>query len=130
MVVVIITAQWRQVMQSESLTRHKDVINWVNEVAQLTKPDKILWIDGSEAEREELEKEAFQSGELLQLNQEKLPGCVYHRTALNDVARTENLTFICTSKREDAGPTNNWRDTSHTKRIFGTIDRTRIGGIT
>ena len=95
-------------MQSESLTRHKDVINWVNEVAQLTKPDKILWIDGSEAEREELEKEAFQSGELLQLNQEKLPGCVYHRTALNDVARTENLTFICTSKREDAGPTNNW----------------------
>ncbi len=117
-------------MQSESLTRHKDVINWVNEVAQLTKPDKILWIDGSEAEREELEKEAFQSGELLQLNQEKLPGCVYHRTALNDVARTENLTFICTSKREDAGPTNNWMSPADAYARLSDIFRDSMRGRT
>lgn len=117
-------------MQSESLTRHKDVINWVNEVAQLTKPDKILWIDGSEAEREELEKEAFQSGELIQLNQEKLPGCVYHRTALNDVARTENLTFICTSKREDAGPTNNWMSPADAYARLSDIFRDSMRGRT
>lgn len=117
-------------MQSESLTRHKDVINWVNEVAQLTKPDKILWIDGSEAEREELEKEAFQSGELLQLNQEKLPGCVYHRTALNDVARTENLTFICTSKKEDAGPTNNWMSPADAYARLSDIFRDSMRGRT
>lgn len=117
-------------MQSESLTRHKEVITWVNEVAQLTKPDKILWIDGSEAEREELEKEAFQSGELIQLNQEKLPGCVYHRTALNDVARTENLTFICTSKREDAGPTNNWMSPADAYARLSDIFRDSMRGRT
>ena len=117
-------------MQSESLTRHKDVINWVNEVALLTKPDKILWIDGSEAEREELEKEAFQSGELIQLNQEKLPGCVYHRTALNDVARTENLTFICTSKKEDAGPTNNWMSPADAYARLSDIFRDSMRGRT
>ena len=64
--------------------------------------------DGSEEERERLTKEAFSTGELIPLDQEKLPGCVYHRTAINDVARTENLTFICTHLKGDAGPTNNW----------------------
>jgi phosphoenolpyruvate carboxykinase (GTP) len=87
---------------------NRAVNEWVKEMAGLTKPDSVVWIDGSEEERERLTREAVGSGELLMLNQEELPGCVYHRTAENDVARVEHLTFICTSKEEDAGPTNNW----------------------
>ncbi|MDR0817659.1 MAG: phosphoenolpyruvate carboxykinase (GTP) [Clostridiales Family XIII bacterium] len=87
---------------------NKAVEAWVNEIAELTKPDNIVWIDGSEEEKERLTKEAADSGEIRILNQDLLPGCIYHRTAENDVARVEHLTFICTSKEEDAGPTNNW----------------------
>ena len=95
-------------MQKQPLTKHKGVLAWVEEIAKMTKPDSVLWIDGSEKEKADLTTEAMRTGELIELNQEKLPGCVYHRTAQNDVARTENLTFICTTKKEDAGPTNNW----------------------
>jgi phosphoenolpyruvate carboxykinase (GTP) len=84
------------------------VQNWIDEMAKLTKPDRVIWVDGTEEERKKLTAEALSTGELFELNQEKLPGCVYHRTAVNDVARVEHLTFICTSKKEDAGPTNNW----------------------
>jgi phosphoenolpyruvate carboxykinase (GTP) len=87
---------------------HAMLENWVKECAALCQPDSVVWCDGSEEERMRLEKEAFATGELIQLNQEKLPGCVYHRTASNDVARTEHLTYICTSRKEDAGPNNNW----------------------
>jgi phosphoenolpyruvate carboxykinase (GTP) len=87
---------------------NKAVNEWVGEMAKLTKPDRVVWIDGSDDERERLTKEACETGEMLLLNQEKLPGCLYHRTVQNDVARVEQLTFICTSKKEDAGPTNNW----------------------
>ncbi|MDK2799036.1 MAG: phosphoenolpyruvate carboxykinase [Clostridiales bacterium] len=89
---------------------NKSVQLWVEEMAKLTKPDNIVWIDGSEEEKERLTKEALRTGELLELNQEKLPGCYYHRTAISDVARVEHLTFICTRNKEDAGPTNNWMD--------------------
>ena len=89
---------------------NQTVNKWVEEMASLTKPDQIVWIDGSEAERKNLEQQAFATGELIELDQEALPGCVYHRTAENDVARVENRTFICTSKKEDAGPTNNWME--------------------
>ncbi|MEN6450517.1 MAG: phosphoenolpyruvate carboxykinase (GTP), partial [Thermoguttaceae bacterium] len=77
-------------------------------MARLCGPDQVVWIEGSEQEKERLTREAVASGELIELNQQKLPGCVYHRTAVNDVARTEELTFICTRRKEDAGPTNNW----------------------
>lgn len=77
-------------------------------MAGLCKPDKIVWIDGSETEKQRLTDQALSTGELHLLDQEKLPGCVLHRTAENDVARTEHLTFICTREEEDAGPTNNW----------------------
>lgn len=87
---------------------NKTVRQWVEEMAKLTKPDNIVWIDGSEKEKEELTKQALSTGELYELNQKELPGCYLHRTATNDVARVEHLTFICTSKKEDAGPTNNW----------------------
>lgn len=82
--------------------------SWLLEVATLTTPSKIHICDGSEEEKAELTKQALETGELIELNQEKLPGCYLHRTNPNDVARVENLTFICTEKEEDAGPTNNW----------------------
>lgn len=87
---------------------NKAVTQWVEEMARLTKPDKIDWLDGSEEERVRLTEEAVRTGELKYLNQEKYPGCLFHRTAKNDVARVEHLTFICSRKKEDAGPTNNW----------------------
>ncbi len=84
------------------------VKEWINECVELTKPDKVVYIDGSEAIYEELAKQAVASGELIKLNEEKQPGCYLHRTNINDVARVESKTFICTSKKEDAGNTNNW----------------------
>jgi phosphoenolpyruvate carboxykinase (GTP) len=99
------------------------VLNWIDEMAKMTKPDRIVWVDGSEEERQRLTAEAISTGELLELNQEKLPGCVYHRTAENDVARVEHLTFICTKKKEDAGPTNNWMDPEEAyKKLAGLFD--------
>lgn len=100
---------------------NKAVKNWVEEVAKLTKPDNIVWIDGSVEEKERLTKQALSTGELYELNQEKLPGCVLHRTAVNDVARVEHLTFICTSKKEDAGPTNNWMAPAEAYEKLGKI---------
>jgi phosphoenolpyruvate carboxykinase (GTP) len=90
------------------MTKNKKLKDWVSKMAKLCQPEEIVWIDGTDAQRAVLEKEALESGELIQLNQEKLPGCYLHRTAIDDVARTEHLTFICTKKKRDAGPTNNW----------------------
>ena len=87
---------------------NKYVEKFVNESAALTKPDKIVWIDGSKEQIEALRKEACSTGEMIKLNQELLPDCYLHRTAVNDVARVEGRTFICTEKKETAGPTNNW----------------------
>ena len=81
---------------------------WVKEVAAMCQPDDIFWCDGSEAEKEKLTRVAVECGDLMPLNQQALPGCYLHRSALNDVARTENLTFVCTDEQEDAGPNNNW----------------------
>jgi phosphoenolpyruvate carboxykinase (GTP) len=89
-------------------TRNKTVLAWVEECARLLSPDRIHWIDGSDAERRALIAECLRDGELEELNQERLPGCYFHRSALNDVARTEQLTFICTPTQDEAGPTNNW----------------------
>ena len=92
------------------LTNNKNVLNWVDEMVALCKPDKVLWIDGSEEQLNALRDEAIATGEMIKLNEEKLPGCLYHRTRPNDVARVEDRTFICSKKKEDAGPTNNWMD--------------------
>ena len=89
-------------------THNKKLRDWVEKQARLCQPDDIVLINGSASQKEALEIEAMASGELIQLNQEKLPGCFLHRTAPDDVARTEHLTFICTKKKHDAGPTNNW----------------------
>ena len=89
-------------------TTSKKVKDWVSKMVKLCQPDDIVWIDGSDEQRKQLELEAMSSDEIIQLNREKLPGCFLHRTAIDDVARTEHLTFICTKNKNDAGPTNNW----------------------
>ncbi len=92
------------------MTNNKKVLTWLEEMKALCKPDNVVWIDGSEEQIEALRAEAVSTGELIKLNQEKLPGCYYHRTAVNDVARVEDRTFICTPTKEEAGPINNWVD--------------------
>ena len=90
------------------MTNNTAVKTWMDEMVAMCQPDKIVWIDGSEEQLEALRAEAVSTGEMIKLNQEKLPGCYYHRTAVNDVARVEDRTFICTPTKEEAGPTNNW----------------------
>ena len=92
------------------ITNNKSVNAWIEEMKNLTNPDSVVLIDGSEELNERLRAEALKSGELIQLNQDKLPGCYLHRTAVNDVARVEDRTFICAKTKEAAGPTNNWMD--------------------
>lgn len=101
--------------------KNEAVQEWVEEMARLTKPDEICWLDGSEEERRLLTEKGIQTGELIRLDQEKLPGCVLHRTAVNDVARVEHLTFICTPTREEAGPTNNWMAPAEAYKKLGKI---------
>ncbi len=98
-----------------SLTKNPNVNQWVDEMIALCKPDKVVWIDGSKEQLDQLIEEvtALPDGhpdKLYKLNEEKYPGCLYHRTRPNDVARVEDRTFICSRKQEDAGPTNNWMD--------------------
>ena len=92
------------------MTKNPNVLKWVDEMIALTKPEKVVWIDGSEKQLDELRAEAISTGEMIKLNQDKLPGCLYHRTQPNDVARVEDRTFICSKNKEDAGPTNYWCD--------------------
>ena len=99
-------------------TNNQHVIHWVERCAELCRPERIVWIDGSEQQLAELRREAFITGELIKLNEEKLPGCVYHRSAVNDVARVESRTFICCEREEDAGPTNNWMAPADMKHLL------------
>ena len=89
-------------------TENKALLAWIDEMAALTAPDKIVWVTEGEAQIEALKEEAVTSGLMERLNEETLPGCLLHRTKPNDVARVEARTFICTTKKEMAGPTNNW----------------------
>jgi phosphoenolpyruvate carboxykinase (GTP) len=97
-------------------TKSRALADWVAECALLTKPDHIVWCDGSEEERDRLTTQAVADGVLIPLNQEKRPNCYLHRSNPNDVARTEQLTFICTPTKQEAGPTNNWADPAETYR--------------
>ncbi|MBR5880080.1 MAG: phosphoenolpyruvate carboxykinase, partial [Clostridia bacterium] len=90
------------------MTNNKFVLDWINEMAEMTRPDSIVWIDGSEEQAEALRAQACATGEIIKLNQDLLPGCYLHRTAINDVARVEARTFICTPTKEQAGNINNW----------------------
>jgi phosphoenolpyruvate carboxykinase (GTP) len=95
-------------MTEKGALTHSGIRKWVDEVAAMTRPDRILICDGSEAERDALIAESVATGELIALNQQKMPGCYLHRSATHDVARTEHLTFVCTAEKDDAGPNNNW----------------------
>ncbi len=112
------------------MTQNKSVLSWIDEMKALVKPDKVVWIDGSNSQRDALRKEACESGELIELNQEKLPGCYLHRTAENDVARVEDRTLICSRKQEDAGPTNNWKDPKEAYEMLYDIARDSYKGRT
>ena len=96
--------------ENKALTDSKLILDWIEEMAEMVNPDKIVWIDGSEEQTESLKAEACSTGELEKLNEELLPNCYLHRTAINDVARVEGRTFICTRTKEDAGNINNWMD--------------------
>ena len=112
------------------MTQNKSILTWLDEKIELVKPDNIVWIDGSEAQIEELRKIACESGELTKLNEELLPDCYLHRTAVNDVARVEGRTFICTPTKEEAGPTNNWMEPSEAYEMLYEIARDSYKGRT
>ena len=105
------------------LTKNPNVIKWVDEMVALTKPDQVIWIDGSKEQIDELTDEVCSlpdgnKDKMYRLNPEKLPGCLYHRTLPNDVARVEDRTFICCREKKDAGPTNNWMDPKEMKAML------------
>ena len=107
---------------------HANLSTWVEESARLCSPDRIVWCDGSREERERLTEQALSEGELLELNQQLLPGCTLHRSNPTDVARTEGQTFICCPKKEDAGPTNNWMDPGEAyRRVSAILDGSMRG---
>ena len=112
------------------MTNNKTILAWIDEMKALVNPDQVVWIDGSEEQLEELRKEAVESGEMIKLNQEKLPGCYYHRTAPNDVARVEDRTLICSRKEEDAGPTNHWKEPQEAYKMLYDIARGSYKGRT
>lgn len=112
------------------MTTNKSVLAWIDEMKELVQPDKLVWIDGSEEQLEALRAEACSTGEMHKLNQEKLPGCYLHRTAVNDVARVEDRTMICSKKEEDAGPTNHWMDPEKAYKMLYDIARGSYKGRT
>ncbi|HEX3135100.1 MAG TPA: phosphoenolpyruvate carboxykinase (GTP) [Planctomycetota bacterium] len=91
-------------------THHAAALHWISNVAKHCLPESIHWCDGSAAERDALTTQAVKAGILTPLNQQRHPGCYYHRSHPSDVARVEERTFICTPTKEEAGPTNNWME--------------------
>ena len=112
------------------MTNNKTVLNWLEEMKELVTPDQVVWIDGSEEQIEDLRRQACETGEMIKLNQEKLPDSYYHRTAVNDEARVEGRTFICSRKEEDAGPTNHWMDPEKAYKMLFDIARGSYKGRT
>ena len=112
------------------MTNNKTVLDWLEEMKSLVTPDEVVWIDGSEGQLDALRKEACESGEILKLNEEKLPNCYLHRTAVNDVARVEDRTFICSKREEDAGPTNHWKAPDEAYKMLFDIARGSYKGRT
>ncbi len=112
------------------MTTNITINSWLKEVQALVNPDKVVWIDGSEEQIEDLRKEAVSTGEMIKLNQDLLPDCYLHRTKPNDVARVEDRTFICSRSKENAGPTNNWCDPREMYRKLYDIARGSYKGRT
>ena len=97
-------------MTESTLTTNKHLLRWVEKMADLTQPDRIHWVDGSQQEYDHLCQLLVDSGTFTKLNEDLWPGCFYARSAPNDVARVEDRTFICSFSKDNAGPTNNWED--------------------
>ncbi|MCQ2489387.1 MAG: phosphoenolpyruvate carboxykinase (GTP) [Clostridia bacterium] len=114
----------------ERLTTNPTINAWLDERIALLCPDNIVWITGEKAQLDALKEEACKTGELIKLNQELLPECYLHRTAVNDVARVEARTFICTPTKEEAGPLNNWMDPTETYKMLDDIARGSYKGRT
>ena len=115
---------------TSNFTTNKSVLAWLDEKVELLNPDAIEWIDGSEEQLDKLRAIACETGEMLKLNEEKLPGCYLHRTKPNDVARVEDRTFICAKTKENAGPTNNWCDPDEMYKKLYDIARGTYAGRT
>ncbi len=114
----------------QSLTSNVNVLKWIDEVVSMTKPSKVMWIDGSEEQLRMLREEACETGELKPLNQEKYPGCYYHRSRKDDVARMEDKTYICSKNKENAGPTNNWKSPEEAYKLGRDIFENSMAGRT
>src|ERR1700738_707623 len=100
----------------------------VDEVSRTTRPDQVVWFDGTHPENDRLIDLMVSDGTLLRLNDQKLPNCFLHRSNPQDVARTEHLTFICSQQAEDAGPTNNWMSPDEARqRIWPLFDKSMQG---
>ncbi len=120
----------RTYIQETCLTTNKHLIRWVEKMAELTRPDHIHWVDGSQEEYDSLCHLLVASGTFIQLNEELWPGCYYARSAPNDVARVEERTFICSLAKDSAGPTNNWADPFAMRRKLKSLFRGSMKGRT
>ncbi len=112
------------------MTNNKKVLDFIQETKELCCPDEIVWIDGSEEQLEALRKQAVEEKILIKLNQEKLPGCYLHRTTVNDVARVEGRTFICSKNKDDSAPINNWMETSEAFNLLNGLFKNVMKGRT
>ncbi len=118
------------VMTETVFTHNKALLAWVSQAAELCQPDHIVWCDGSDEEKKRLTALAIRNGEVEELDPVLYPGCLYARSKENDVARVENLTFICTRDKETAGPTNNWMAPQEAYQKLGTIFQGSMKGRT
>ncbi|MBD07652.1 MAG: phosphoenolpyruvate carboxykinase (GTP) [Gammaproteobacteria bacterium] len=99
-------------------TRLKALSNWVNDIAELTKPDQIHWCTGTSEEYDTFVQEMLGGGDLLELNQDNYPDCYLHRSDPKDVARVEHLTYVCSENEIDSGPNNNWMPPAKAKEMM------------